>query len=411
MSALTGDRVRLSSVSGIIGARMGVMLCSLVTGIVSARILGPAGRGQYFAVTTISALLAQTLNLGLSSSNVFLGAQDHGRLRHLLINSAYLCVILTILSGALVAVAGTYLGRVLGMPADMLWGVCAIGPAALFFTLASSLLVAAERFRALNWWQIINAGATVCAVCVCAMSRTGPKGFVLGTAAAAAITALGLLLFMTTESSDATGFSWPLVRMGLSFSFRAYLALLLGYFLQRAGAGLIASHGKPAELGEYSIASQLFDVLIIIPGSVGTVLFPLVVRRRDNSWPHVRQTTVITMSIMLVMCAAAALLAPLIIPLVFGARFAASVPVLWALLPAVLCYSLVSVLSQYLVSRNFPWLLVIAWLFGLALALSVGVALAARYGAVGAALAQSVGSAVVCGAVLLLLKERLQRRI
>ena len=57
-------RIRLSSVSGTIAARIGVMLCGLVTGIVSARVLGPAGRGQYFAVTTISALLAQTMNLG-----------------------------------------------------------------------------------------------------------------------------------------------------------------------------------------------------------------------------------------------------------------------------------------------------------------------------------------------------------
>ena len=293
----------------------------------------------------------------------------------------------------------------------MLWGVCAIGPAALSFTLGGSLLVAAERFRALNWWQIINAGANLCAVCACAISGAGPEGFVLGTAAAAAVTALTLLLFMTTDKSSASGFSWTLVRMGFSFSFRAYLALLLAYFLQRAGAGLIASHGKPAELGQYSIASQLFDVLIIIPSSVSTVLFPLIVRRRNNSWPHVRRTTEVTMSIMLLICAAAALLAPWAIPLVFGPRFAAAVPVLWALLPAVLCYSLISVLSQYLISRHFPWLLVFTWLVGLAIALSPGVALTARYGAVGAALAQSLGSVAVCGAVLVLLRGRLRSEV
>lgn len=397
--------------SGTIAARIGVMLCGLVTGIVSARVLGPAGRGQYFAVTTISALLAQTMNLGLSSSNVFLGARDHGRLRQLLANSVYLCAILTAISAALVAVAGSYIGRSLGVPPVMLWGVCAIGPAALSFTLGGSLLVAAERFRALNWWQIINAGANLCAVCACAISGAGPEGFVLGTAAAAAVTALTLLLFMTTDKSSASGFSWTLVRMGFSFSFRAYLALLLAYFLQRAGAGLIASHGKPAELGQYSIASQLFDVLIIIPSSVSTVLFPLIVRRRNNSWPHVRRTTEVTMSIMLLICAAAALLAPWAIPLVFGPRFAAAVPVLWALLPAVLCYSLISVLSQYLISRHFPWLLVFTWLVGLAIALSPGVALTARYGAVGAALAQSLGSVAVCGAVLVLLRGRLRSEV
>ena len=55
---------------------------------------------------------------------------------------------------------------------------------------------------------------------------------------------------------------------------------MLAYLLQRSGASMLVALAAPAELGQYSIASQVFDVLLIVPGSVGLVLYPLLVRRR-----------------------------------------------------------------------------------------------------------------------------------
>ena len=61
-------------------ARVCSLIGGLITGIVTARALGPQGRGEYFAVTTAAAILAQACNFGLGSSNVFLGARDRARM-------------------------------------------------------------------------------------------------------------------------------------------------------------------------------------------------------------------------------------------------------------------------------------------------------------------------------------------
>ncbi|MGH8139426.1 MAG: lipopolysaccharide biosynthesis protein [Steroidobacteraceae bacterium] len=404
---MTHDSVGVSNVSSTVAARICVLVCGLITGIASARALGPVGRGQYFAVTTLSAMIAQTVNFGLTSSNVFLGARDSRRLWPLLMNSVYLACGLVLISAATVALGGVRLGAVIGVPSEMIWAVCLIGPAMLLWNLAASLLVAEQRFHALNLWQAANAVITLAAIVACARWGTGPSAFVFAVAICATGMAIGLCAFIARNKHGSMRFSWELVHIGVGFSIRAYLALLFGYLLQRAGASMLAAHGRPDALGQYSIASQMFDVLVIIPGSVSTVLYPLLVQRPEDSWPHVRRTALYTTLTMLGACVGTSLVCPWIIPFVFGARFAASVPVLWALLPAVLSYSVVSVLSQYLAARAFPTSLILIWAAGLLAAVCIGVPLTRVYGGIGAAMGQSFGAVLVCVAVAILVWRRL----
>src|SRR5580704_1130481 len=97
-------------------ARVCILAGGLVTGIASARALGPAGRGQYFTVTTAAAIIAQIGNLGFTSSNVFLGARDHARIRPLLVNSALLAVLAGLLGAGCVFLARGHLSALDALP-------------------------------------------------------------------------------------------------------------------------------------------------------------------------------------------------------------------------------------------------------------------------------------------------------
>jgi O-antigen/teichoic acid export membrane protein len=397
---VTAEGLRAGSISATMLARVCILAAGLVTGIASARTLGPEGRGQYFAVTTAAAIIAQAANLGLTSSNVFLGARDHARIRPLLLNSTALAVGLGLLGACVVAVWGTQAGRFLGVPRVMLWAICAIGAATLLWSLATSLLIAAERFAALNVWQVASALTAVIAILLCAALHGSAAQFALASALTASVTAAGLFLFIAAGAPGPMRFSLELVRLGVEFSARAYLALLLGYLLQRCGASQLIAISTPGELGQYSIASQVFDVLLIVPGSVSLVLYPMLVRHTDDLWHHVRRTAIVTTGCMLVLCIAAALAAPFVLPLVFGARYTGSTPALWGLLPTVIAFSIVSVLSQYLAARSFPWSIVGAWAAGLGAALVSGIPLTRSYGAIGAGVSQSCGAVLVCALVL-----------
>jgi glycosyltransferase involved in cell wall biosynthesis/O-antigen/teichoic acid export membrane protein len=324
-------------------------------------------------------------------------------------NSVWLTLAAAVLGAALVAAGGPALGRLLDVPPEMLWSMCLLGAGTLLWTLATSLLVASERFTALNVWQILNAALSLLVLVVCALTADTPVQFAFAVACAAAATAVAACFTVGTgiRRTSGYGFSLTLASAGIGFSLRAYSALLLAYFLQRSGASLVAVQSGAAELGQYSVASQVFDVLVIVPGSVSLVLYPYLVRSElHESWPEVRRTALRTLGLMTVLCLLAAVCAPWLIPLVFGGRFAGAVAPLWWLLPAVLAYSVSSVLSQHLIARSFPASLILAWAGGLAVALGVGAALTPRYGASGAAAAQSLGAALVCLAILAITRRR-----
>ena len=397
---MSADTLRTSSISGTILARVCVLAGGLATGIASARALGPEGRGEYFTVTTVAAIIAQVTNLGFTSSNVFLGARDHARIRPLLVNSVVLAALAGLLGAVCVFLGRPHLSALSAMPPVMLWAICALGAATLLWNLATSLLVAAERFAALNIWLVVSAVASVIAIVACAMARASAAAFALATTLAALLTTCALVLFIGARATGPIRYSAALVHEGIGFSLRAYLALVLGFLLQRSGASLLVATGSAAEVGQYSIASQVFDVLLIVPSSISLVLYPLLVRRGDDLWHQVRRTALLTAIVMLLLCLTAALTAPLLLPLLFGARYAAATPALWALLPGVMAYSLVSVLSQYLVARRFPWSVVLAWMVGLLTALAAGIELTRPYGAVGAGIGQSLGACLVCALIV-----------
>ena len=324
-------------------------------------------------------------------------------------NSAVLAVALAVLATTILLIWGKPVSDAIGVPSSTLWAIGIIAAASLLWNLGASLLIAEERFGALNLWQVATTVLATTAIVACALWRGSVQMFLLASAAVALVTAAGSAATVASGATGALRFSPSLIRTGIGFSARAYCAMTISYLLQRTGASLLLFAGSARELGQYSIASQVADVLLIVPGSVGLVLFPMLVRHEQDLWPRVRSTLLLTAAVMLVLSLGAALFAPLVLPLVFGAQYSEAAAALWGLLPSVLAYSIVSVLSQYLVARNFPWSVVMAWTAGLAAALLSGSVLTARYGAVGAGLGQSCGAILVCVAVIGIAKRRRQK--
>ena len=400
---------RVFAVTGTVGARLVVVVAGILTSVITARSLGPEGRGQYYLVMTIASMAAQFGNFGLSSSNVFLGARDSSAIGRLVGNTVWVCAVLSFVTAVVTVTSGSYLAQRFQLSMPMMWMLCLLGPAVLGFTLGSSLLVAEERFLSLNFWQIFNSILSLTLLGAIAAAGAGPGAFLLGTTVAAVASAAGLLRYALRSHRLTLAFDADLFRQGLDFAMRAYIALVLGYLLQRVGATALALYRDAREVGLYSVAAQIYDVLIIVPTSVGMVLFPALIRAEQDGWATTWRALFATMVIMTAGCAATALLARPVLPLVFGQAFAPAYPIVLALLPAAMLIAAVSVLSQYVVSRGFPWALVAVWLAGLVVAAGLAPVLTREHGVVGAAVAQGAGSLAVLIGVAILAAAKVRR--
>jgi len=400
--------MNFSAVSFTVVTRVIVLAAGFVASVLTARGLGVEGRGQYYAVMTLAAILAQFGNLGLSSSNTFLAARERSHSWALLVNSVWVALGLGLLTAVAAIFFGDVLSARLGVPRALAWTLCFMAPAILAFTLCSAVLVANERFFAMNMWSIVNALLVLVGVVICTVVHAGSEVFVFVTLVAAVSAALGLIVDLGRKLDGRAGWSFDGARMRASVQFasRAYLALLAGFLIQRIGVTLLMAYRGPSDIGVFSIAAQISDVLIILPSSMAMVLFPALIRDPGDAWRQTRQAVLIVSGIMLLVAAGVWLLGEPVITAVFGAQFAPSFHVLLWLLPAVLAISVTSILSQYVVAEGFPRSLVALWIAGLAVCVFAGIALVDANGAIGAAQAQSIGAVAVCLGVVLLTLRR-----
>jgi len=164
---------------------------------------------------------------------------------------------------------------------------------------------------------------------------------------------------------------------------------------------LLAFFLTPAQVAFYGVATSLAEVAWYIPNSVGVVLFP---RLSNTPMEQVHQITAkvcrntlaITGLIVMGMLAVSWLL----VPLVYGGAYRATVPPLLILLPGVLSMSLYKVLSRNFTSRNQQQVSILALSVALTLNAMLDLLLIPQWGVVGAAIASTVGY-TAAGVVLL----------
>ena len=73
-------------------------------------------------------------------------------------------------------------------------------------------------------------------------------------------------------------FDYSLFYDSIAYALRAHLATLFGFLMARMGVLLICQSGNFTDLGYWSVAAQIADALLILPGTVTLLLFPSLVR-------------------------------------------------------------------------------------------------------------------------------------
>jgi enterobacterial common antigen flippase len=372
------------------GTRVGLILFGLATSIITARFLGASGRGDYFFMVTLSALIVQFANLGLPTSNTFFAARDPQRNRQLIANAFWVSLGIGGGLGTGLALFAHAVGMLQDTPASYLWLAAALAPPTLFYLLTTSILVGYGRIRSYNALELASRALLLAALVCAGLVGAGATGFVsvsvvawvAAALAAGAIVARGSRLSLTPSAET-------IVR-GFRYATKAYIITLLGFLALRGNVFFLRREFGPADLGLYSIAAQIGDVLMVLPQAVGLILFPHLVRDTSDRWDRTVRVALWVAAIMVVVCTLTAVLAGPVIRFAYGDSFGPSTRVLKIMLPSVFSLAVAGVLSQYLAAIGLPRPMVGVWVAGVVLVLVLSLALIPAHGASGAAAALSI---------------------
>ncbi|MFP8835077.1 oligosaccharide flippase family protein [Hydrogenophaga sp. XSHU_21] len=387
----------MSQVLLTLAVRLLVVIAGLLSSIVTARYLGPEGRGWFFFWTTLAMLIVQFGNFGLHASNTYLLAKKGVDVHVLASNS----LVGALIAGLAWTIAGLAVASLLGQ--QEAWSprvaipLLLMSVTGLYFLLSSNLLVALGRLTAYNVLEILSKALSLCALILAAVFWGEAHLLLWGLAAAGAVTSVVLGWWLRRHIRLVPP-SAAILKLGFSYGLKAYVVACLAALVSRLNAFLLEPSIPPADYGAWSIASQIFDVLTLLPASVALVMLPRIMR---SSEPHrmVRINALAVAGIMLVVSAGFILVGQPLIILLYGEAYGAAFDyVIWGL-PGLVALSVISVLSQYMATIGLPRALILLWATVATLQAAVAIWLIPEHGATGAMVSLSV--AYVTGLMLM----------
>jgi O-antigen/teichoic acid export membrane protein len=357
-----------------------------------ARGLGPAGRGTIAFITVTALVVARVSGLGVGEATTVYAARRSGGRDVLLSNLVLFMLSSSLLAAGLACAALQLLGdeRPAGVGQSELAILAAGTLASALVEAGAAFLLGCGRIRPL---ALITATASWVYPLLLAVIWLS-VGLTVTRAALAWVSAEALrALLLLRQSTHVIALARP--RLGLladsiRFGIRVWVgsfARFLNFRIDQILMGLLASE---AALGIYAVAVNASEVLLYLPAATATALLPVAARSEPGQGGE-ETLRAFRSAALLTTCAAvvAAILGPLLLPVVFGTPFHTSVtPFLW-LLPGALGFAATAVFSNALVASTSPGLSSLGSLVSLVVGVALDLVLIPRFGATGAAAAAS----------------------
>lgn len=176
-----------------------------------------------------------------------------------------------------------------------------------------------------------------------------------------------------------------------SYLSQGYLSVLINFFNYRLDIWIINYYCKNEEVGFYSLAVGLVNMIMIITTSITIVLKPyLTSNTEDIRRFYLKVFSRLNFTVIMLICVVLFAIAHFIIPLLYGVEFSKSVLPLKLLLPGVLFMCLNKIFAIYFVSKGIVKYNLYATIIGLVFTIILDLTLIPEYGIIGAGIASSL---------------------
>ena len=373
-----------------LAGRILTILLSMFNGVVVARHLGPAGRGDQAALMLWPQLLPAALTLGLPYAVIY-HARSTPEKKQRFYGVAFASAIFLGLAACAIGRCGVpqwlhrYNGHIIAQSRELMLF-------ALIFALIpfmSSILESEHSFSRANILRYLPTVLTT--ICLSTLwvthafsPLTASLAYFIPTALVALLLLPKIILLLSLKPQAISSVMRPL----FSYGFRVYGTNLLGLFSQQIDQMLVVGFLSPTELGVYVVCLSASRVLNLFETSLATVMLPKTAGKAKAEVASIvsllgRLTFALSGGAAVIL----ALLIPWVLPAVYGHEFRLGIATTEVLLLESVIGSTTNVLLQAYLAVDRPAVVTLFQLIGLAVAVPLLVLMIPRYGLVGAATA------------------------
>jgi O-antigen/teichoic acid export membrane protein len=339
-----------------VGVTIATLSVNLVTGILLARVLGPAGRGEIAAILAAVPIVGWLFSLGCREAVTYHHArrpQDAGALlagwlvlivplgiAATAVGQALLPYVLAAQDGETLLLARLLmLSLVLFFLSELVYGVL-LGDRDFLFYNAMRLgqpLVIASCYVALWAGGALSVASAILVIFLASLADT-------------------LLVGARVLRRHALARPDPrLTRTTLWYGLRAHGTSTGGSLTTRLDLMIIPAFLSAATVGLYSVAANVSWIVVTVSGSLAPLVLPTAAAQEGGGRMTVVRSVHATLAVAVVVAAALAMSAGFAVPLVYGEAFEGSIAPLRLLLAGSVFYAAATVLFSGLYALNRPF--------------------------------------------------------
>lgn len=368
------------------------------TGIILARVLGPAMIGSYRIFVLIYSVVTLFVLFGLGSANVYHGAKNHDVLPALAGNS----IIAGLLLGSIGASAILSLSiwpefqRYLvdnGLSLNDLRLFVWILPVSLSTAYLQEIIRASGDITQYNFVSLLKSSILLVSVLVGVwLLDYGLAGAIGAWLLAELLCGVWTLLRVLSITGYRLSINWGLFRRCLKFGIHLYPGNIMQFLNYRLDVFLVGFYLPSAFVGYYTTAGGLSEKLWEFPNAISTSLLHRVSGATQSAEIHLT-TARITRLLSLMMgiaCILLALLSRQIVTVLYGADYLPAVPAVIALMPGIWALSIGKIMAIHMSGSGRPEVGTWGAMLSLFFTVVLDLLLIPKFGILGAAITSSV---------------------
>ena len=383
----------------ILIADITILLANVVSSLIGARALGPAGRGDLLVIVLWPPVVAILAGLGLPSAYRYWMAREPERVSFLFSNAVLYTLAVGVVS---VVLADLIVPHLVGQRSPQVMTLLRVYqvniPAALFLDLMRGLLEGTRRFGWAGAARMIFFG--VQAIGFAGLWSVGH--LTIATAMITMITAqttsmLLALIAVWRQLRPSWQPSWIEFKNSMHYALRDYPGGVADFTTLRLDQLVLAAMASNVAIGLYVVAVRLSEMTTLAADAIADALMPEVAASKVENRAELLWARSLRLAIYmhLVLLPPLWLAAPLLLKILFGERFVPATGAFRWLLLAAGVWSLGSIVISGLRGFGYPGLSTVAK-FSAAAVTTVGLlVLLPRLGITGAAIASLIGYSVM----------------
>jgi len=388
-----------------------ILLCGVLTSLLSAWALGPAGRGDLLVVMLWPPVCAMLVTFGLTQAHRYWVAKDPACVSMLFSNAILFSIVIGLLAlaaGELIIphLVGDRSPEVMRLVRIYLLNI----PAALVQFLMIGLLEGGRRFGWAGASRLVTFVVQAAAYLVLWLLGRLTVETAAFSAMAGQFSAMGLAVFAVLREFHPTWKpGWQAWRNALHYGLRGYPGTVADFATLRMDQLLLGGLASSTAIGLYFVAVRLSEITAILASSVADAVMPEVAaaKRSEHADNLLARSLRLTVYTHLLVLLPLWLAAPHILRFVYGENFRSAGGTLRILLLASVVLTAGGIAISGLNGFGHPGLATIARVASAAITVVALLALLPRYGIAGAAMASLLGYSVMMSvAFIYLVKQR-----